>query len=242
MEPTGTTEVWVLDTGPARGTGLAGLAQRLPPGERATAARHRHEGVRRRYVAGRALLRTLLGARLAQAPAAISLTAQPHGKPRLSGAGRGVGFNLSHSGDLVAVAVSDGAAVGVDVERIAQRDVARLAGRWFTPSEAAAVRAQRGMAALVLFHRIWTAKEAWLKARGVGLRRRPGSFEVRIQGANVALRDPQHAPSACIRLLDLGARYAGALALDTASAPAPAVRHLSLTGDGAAFDLARARG
>jgi len=225
----GTVEVWLLDIRPEGGTGLEALAQRLPAGERAAAARYGHGGERRRHVAGRALLRTVLGDRLGRAPEAIALTADGDGKPRLAVAGaEEIDFSISHSGDLVAVAVAEGAAVGVDVQRIAPRDVVHLAERWFTPGEATTIRAACGPAAMALFHRLWSAKEAWLKAQGAGLRRRPGSFQVRMQGSRGAVEDPACAEGGSIHFLDAGGRHAGAVAVAAARAPAPTVHRLVL--------------
>jgi len=93
----------------------------------------------------------------------------PGGKPRLEGAH----FNLSHSGQWVALAVGD-SPVGVDVECLREgRPIERLARRYFTEEECRrAGDSQEG------FLRIWTAKESRLKYLGVGLREALDSFSV----------------------------------------------------------------
>ena len=91
------------------------------------------------------------------------LVIDPDGKPRL--ADDALAFNLSHSGSLALVAVSQVGPLGVDVEehRVI-REVDRLARRYFTPGEAALVAAEPRA-----FFRLWTRKEAWIKAQGGGL-------------------------------------------------------------------------
>src|SRR4051794_34295951 len=77
------------------------------------------ERIRRRYVVGRAALRRLLGERLTTPPAELRFDYNERGKPTLES--EDVNFNLSHSGDLALIAISNGGAVGVDVEQLRPR-------------------------------------------------------------------------------------------------------------------------
>ncbi|MEW5825428.1 MAG: 4'-phosphopantetheinyl transferase superfamily protein [Candidatus Bipolaricaulota bacterium] len=90
------------------------------------------------------------------------------GKPRLLGVPHSL--SLSHSGPWALFAVSADVEVGVDLERI-DPDVAveRLAARFFAPREAAALQALKPAARREAFFRIWTRKEAVLKACGGGV-------------------------------------------------------------------------
>lgn len=114
----------------------------------------------------RALLRRLLGAYAGTA--CIEIDSGEHGKPFANG---GIEFNLSHSGGEVAIAFARAQALGVDIERTQRRhaDSGEIAQRFFHPREAAALErlppAQRALA----FLRLWTHKEAVLKAIGHGL-------------------------------------------------------------------------
>lgn len=82
-------------------------------------------------------------------------------------------FNLSHSGNMVVLAVSD-APIGVDVEQIRHSPLEQDAAmQCFTPKEAEWLQSQRGDAA---FFRLWTGKEAIMKATGKGLSLNPASF------------------------------------------------------------------
>ena len=81
-------------------------------------------------------------------------------------------FNVTHSGEIVLLAVSDEKPVGVDVER--RREVARvhaLVERWLTVAERLELERlrQRGLDDSDAFLRVWSLKEARLKALGVGI-------------------------------------------------------------------------
>src|SRR6185436_10109787 len=107
--------------------------------------------------------------RLGLAPCEVPITVTESGKPVVS---KDLHFNVSHSGDLIALAVCTERAVGIDVER--RRHVARvdaLIGRWLTASEQREVTRllHGGASESDAFLRIWSAKEARLKALGVGI-------------------------------------------------------------------------
>lgn len=85
-------------------------------------------------------------------------------------------FSISHSKDTVAVAFSE-SNVGLDLEKI-QPAKEKLSRRFFTPNEAAAVLALDGYDKDLLFCKIWTAKESYLKLTGDGLARPLSSFDV----------------------------------------------------------------
>lgn len=96
----------------------------LDPDERRRAQRFKLDAARARYVAGHGVLRHVLAARLGRRADVLRFTSTAGGKPVL--ADGGLHFNLSHSGDLVAVAVAPDRAVGVDVEL--RRPVTRAEG------------------------------------------------------------------------------------------------------------------
>jgi 4'-phosphopantetheinyl transferase len=118
---------------------------------------------------GRAPLLRLLGAYLGRDAAAVHLVIGEHGRPALADASA-LEFNWSHSGHLALVAVARGIVPGVDIERRRPRPrAAALAQRYFTPTEAAALSRLAPAEREVAFLRLWTAKEAVLKALGRGL-------------------------------------------------------------------------
>ena len=118
------------------------------------------------YAGAHDALRCLLGAYVGLNPATLRFVRNEHGKPRL--AGNEVAFSLSHSGDQIVIALSL-TKVGVDVERI-RTDVFtwRLAREVLSAEENNWLQAQ-GDVAPIAFFRLWTLKEAFLKADGRGL-------------------------------------------------------------------------
>jgi 4'-phosphopantetheinyl transferase len=140
----------------------------LSPGECERLESYRSRASAERYVVTRSLVRTVLGEHTGVAPRDLRVRLTPAGKPEAEG----VHFNVTHSGEVVLLAVCDERAVGVDVER--RREVARvdaLIDRWLTVGEReelAALRA-RGLELSDAFLRVWSLKEARLKALGVGI-------------------------------------------------------------------------
>jgi 4'-phosphopantetheinyl transferase len=138
-------------------------AERLPESERERAASFLREEPGRRWVAARWALRRVLESYLGEPAAEIGLEPDDHGKPRLRNGG-GVEFNLSHSNGLALVAVTEGRAVGVDIEMIeADRDLLALADRALPQADAAAVRAADAAERPAVFYAAWTRHEARIK-------------------------------------------------------------------------------
>lgn len=140
----------------------------LSPSECERLESYRSRDAAERYVVTRSLVRTVLGAHTGVAPRDLHVRLTSTGKPEAEG----VHFNVTHSGDIVLLAICDDRAVGVDVER--RRDVARvdaLVSRWLTPAERKELDAlrTRGLELSDAFLRIWSLKEARLKALGVGI-------------------------------------------------------------------------
>ena len=144
----------------------------LQPDESERAARFRFPEHRARFIAARGILRSILGIHLGCAPQSLRFAYGEHGKPGLAEpAGTHIEFNLSHSGDLAIYAVALGRSVGVDVERIKPGGSwLRIAEQYFTPAEATELHALPEEAMKCKFFEMWAAKEARLKALGVGLR------------------------------------------------------------------------
>lgn len=109
-------------------------------------------------------------------------------KPRLISP-QGVFFNLSHSGEWTVIALSD-SEVGVDIQQIKRVDM-RLAKRFFSEKECAQL-ADAGDGATELFYRLWTVKEAYLKALGTGLNRPLNSFSVRVTVGGAKIEDKEN--------------------------------------------------
>jgi 4'-phosphopantetheinyl transferase len=158
---------------------LVGLHHFLADDERLRAGRFVHVPSREQFVVARATLRLLLGRYLGRAPESIRLAATPTGKPRLNGGE--LHFNVSHTHGLALVALTRRGEVGVDVEQVRSCPThLDLAARFFTPRESAALRAlPPGRSEEAFFH-VWTRKEAFLKATGLGLTHGLERFEVAV--------------------------------------------------------------
>jgi 4'-phosphopantetheinyl transferase len=160
----GAVLVWFipLTPPPAAAGVLAGL---LDEGEQDRAGRFGSPDDRRRFVVCRGVARLVLGRMLGTPPSRLRWAAGPHGKPELAGDRGGLRFSLAHSGDLGLLAVAAGRPIGVDVELRRDADYGRLARRFLDPAGAAAVTAAGG-AGDAAFLRLWTRKEAVVKAAG----------------------------------------------------------------------------
>lgn len=141
----------------------------LAADEQARAERYRCPRARATFVQARAALRHLLGRYLGLSPLAVMLKRGVHGKPQLGTAMEALQFNVSHSGRLALIAVSR-AAVGIDLEWLqADLDWRELLPVCCHPSELAAFAGASDSHGRTRLLRLWTAKEAYLKGRGVGL-------------------------------------------------------------------------
>ena len=151
------------------------LRQTLSADESGRAARFHFDRDRDRFTAARALLRAVLALYLRTEPERLRFAYGPRGKPSLAadaaGGGDALRFNLAHSHELALVAVARGREVGVDLEHVrADFATAEVAERFFSPREAAALRAlPEGGPRVEAFYRCWTRKEAFIKATGEGL-------------------------------------------------------------------------
>lgn len=155
----------------------AGAPETLSPDELERAARFHFEIHRQRFIAARGALRLILGACLDTDPAALVFRYTVTGKPFL--AGRTIRFNVSHSAGHALIAVAHGREVGIDLEETQPKDdLLALAERFFASSEHAAVAAALPEDRPSVFYRIWTRKEAYMKARGDGLSLALDSFAV----------------------------------------------------------------
>lgn len=148
--------------------------------ERERALRYRFAEHRRQSILCRGTLREVLSRYLDISPAAIRFGYNRCGKPFVRGSR--VNFNLSHSGAWAMLAVTEGREVGIDIERIdpcfAQEQIPE---RFFSPREVEQLRALPAGEQTAAFFRCWTRKEAYIKARGLGLALALDSFDVSLR-------------------------------------------------------------
>ena len=177
--PQGVVHVWRASLDPPARR-LEGLLRVLSDAERSRAAQFCFERDRRWFIAGRGVVRTILGSYLTILPDRLQLRPGGTGKPALSASqGGGMEFSVSHSCGLILCAVTCDQRIGIDVERIRiLSSTARTAGRVLSPREHAVFQTLAREQRQIALFRGWTRKEAYLKACGEGLSRSPDRVDV----------------------------------------------------------------
>ncbi|MGH8778244.1 4'-phosphopantetheinyl transferase family protein [Paraburkholderia sp.] len=161
-------EVWRVPV-PTDPAALVPLHGSVDDAERERAGRYRQFADRARFLAARVALRTLLAGRIGEAPHALRFTTGRYGRPALDGY-PALSFNVSHAGEHALIAISAGRVVGVDIERVDRAlDWRPLADLVCTPDERRALDSSATAQQLSGFLLSWTAKEALLKALGLGI-------------------------------------------------------------------------
>jgi 4'-phosphopantetheinyl transferase len=167
----GTAHLWFLDTGSFRepSTTRRWLA-RLEDHERTRYAAYGTSEARRGYLGTRALARTAL-ARYSGRPAErLRFRTDPLGRPALTSPPMpGLFFSLAKTRELAVGLFAFAYDVGVDVELVAPIEAVEMAGGFFSGEETAELSRLEADARLSRFYELWTLREAYLKARGVGL-------------------------------------------------------------------------
>lgn len=167
------------------------------------------------FIAARAWLRRMLGARLGRAPDALVFAYGLNGKPSLQAASGRFDFNLSHSDGHALLALSPGFALGADIEAVRPVEE-KLAERFFSAAEVQALAAMPPTHRTDAFFRGWTRKEAYLKALGSGLATPLDAFTVSLDPQVARLIDvagePGEADAWQIAHLDAGPGLMGTVA------------------------------
>jgi 4'-phosphopantetheinyl transferase len=197
------------------------LGPLLSADETERAGRFHFDKDRRHFIVARGTLRRLIGRYLQAKPESIRFTYQEYGKPHLAaGSLPTLKFNLAHSGSLAVFAFTRLGDIGVDLEQIKPEltgeDIAR---RFFSAGEVAALHTLPVSERAVAFFNCWTRKEAFIKAKGLGLSLPLDQFDVSLIPGHEArlLRtawDEDEAERWCIKSLDIKEGYAGAMAIE----------------------------
>lgn len=178
----------------------------LDGGERQRLQRLRLPEVRHQYLLTRALVRSTLSRYVPLEPTAWRFHANPHGRPLIvNPEGQALCFNLAHTRSLIACAVTRDAELGVDVEyTLRDTHTIEVADRFFADAESRDLHALPAADRNDRFFDYWTLKEAYIKARGLGLACPLGGFAFRLRaGEKISLIDP--------RQNDTGERWHGRL-------------------------------
>jgi 4'-phosphopantetheinyl transferase len=198
------------------------LARMLANDEKERAARFHFERDRRRFIAGRSALRTILGHYMQTDPASLQFHYGPQGKPSLANQSSRVhlNFNLAHSHELALLTFTRGREIGVDLEYVRPLHyLDQVAARFFSAHEYAELEKLPVSQRQTAFFNCWTRKEAYIKAIGEGLSMPLGDFDVSLTpGEAAALIDVQNQPLEAGRwamhALQPAANYIAALAVE----------------------------
>ncbi len=157
------------------------LAKYLNNEEQNRAARFIREQDRSHFIAARGILRNILSRYINIAPHNIEFEYGEKGKPSLilEQNQRKIYFNLAHSNHLAIYAITSINHLGIDIE-YSKRNIEALdiAERFFSKNEIASLRVLPSAEQLSGFYKIWTRKEAFVKAIGVGLSHPLDQFSV----------------------------------------------------------------
>ena len=117
-----------------------------------------------------ALLYSELAAKTGESPDNLKINRNANGKPYLENFSQ-YQFNMSHSKDFIALAIGKIDPIGLDIEKIdfSRRNLSNISGRFFSPIENEALLKYTGKERTLMFYRIWTLREAWVKANGEAL-------------------------------------------------------------------------
>ena len=157
---------------------------------------------REQFVISRGIIRRILSDYLAQPPAAINFHYGQHGKPGVDG----LQFNVSHSRSTVAVILSDAYSVGIDIEFLDREiNLDQVAKLLLSPVALASWQDLPVSQKRQSLFEIWTAKEAYLKARGLGLDRSLQKIDIELEESTgkPILNDPMYDGEVFLHRLEL---------------------------------------
>lgn len=223
----GPVTVLHVDLAPGASRERAALAC-LDEGELLRWSRFEYSGPQRQFVLSRAALRAVLCKELACGNDELAFGVSPHGKPfaRVRNRRSDISFSVSHSGHHGLIALAPDGRLGVDIEeRVERRRIDVLIDAALGREEGGEVASARGFEQLHLFFKLWTMKEAVMKAHGLGIQLDASTFEIprpmRYSDVSGTLVLPQ-LPDVTWHLEDLGEeRFAAAIAyeMDTGARP-----------------------
>lgn len=192
----------------------------LSPEEKYRADRFHFERDRNAFITVRTTLRFLLGKYLGREPSAVVIDYNRYGKPFISFSENhpGLHFNLSHSKNKAVLAFSSVYPLGVDLEYLrTDLDFHSIAERFFSTEEFRRVSIIPRESQVEAFFFCWTRKEAFMKAKGLGLSMDTTRFSVPLapgEGAGV-VGIPCGKVDSGVYLYDIdaGSNYAASLAV-----------------------------
>ena len=222
----GAVELYYADRRTLEGAAVAALVT-AEDRQRVVATMHARRSAE--YLAGRALLRHALAHHTGRHAASFRIETTSDGKPHCAD---GPALSVAHSGDVVVCALADFGPLGVDVETGTPRELAAVAERFFTATEARWLAAEPERR----FRMLWVLKEAYLKALGVGLAGGLSSLECRIEPPAIVARTADGAALPQLALLRGNGCHVGVASLAAARLELE-TQHVALDGSADAVGL-----
>jgi len=192
----GQAHVWTLPVSRADESRIERLCAVLSDHERRRSERISDAPSRLEYLAAHVLVHKMLTHFSPQATTDWHFVIGPHGRPEPAPGidATGLRFNLSHTGGLVACALSKGQAIGVDVEWLPRTGMLdAIAEKKFSAPEAAYYKNASAQDRARIFFSFWTLKESYIKAIGKGLREPLDGFAFELDPLSIAFLNGQDA-------------------------------------------------
>lgn len=163
--------LWLLPTADVPVEYFPGFYRLLSPAERERNQRYVFEKDRIRDLLTRVFIRKLLANYLSVAPDDLQFETNAHGRPALVWPDRAskLDFNLSHAGEMIACTLVSDGRIGIDLEPIDREVNIQQASHFFSKIELEELALLSGNQQKEHFLRLWTLKEAYIKAQGRGL-------------------------------------------------------------------------
>jgi 4'-phosphopantetheinyl transferase len=175
---------------------------------------------RQRFIVARGFLRAIIGLYLDCPPTALHFDYGEHGKPFLSDGDSksDLNFNLAHSASLAIYGFTRKEAIGIDLEEIRRDiDAGEIAKHFFSPNESRRLLSIPPIARTEAFFSCWTLKEAFIKAKGIGMSLPLDQFDVGFLPSEPRLLetkwDQDEFARWSLRAIDVGLDYAAAVAV-----------------------------
>ena len=209
--------IWIFPTD-VSGARCAELRALLSPEELVRADRFVAEIDRVRFIASHGVMRIQLASYCSAQPQSLAFGAGPQGKPYLQQPASPLHFNLSHSGNRAALAVTRGARCGVDIQKVRPVADREIAERFFCANETRWLKSLPSGERNHGLFRLWSVKESILKASGTGMRQPLSS----VDASKVLENGPQrgtllesgNAASFWVQELDVAEGYTCAIAVE----------------------------
>lgn len=204
----------------------------LSPNEQERAQRYHFKRDRDRFIAARGILRTLLSDYLNTSACRIHFLYNDFGKPFLGvGECGDIQFNLSHSDGIAVYVFTQGQEAGIDIERIRPiENQQQIIQRYFAPAEQLFFATVPPQSKDEAFFRLWTRKEAYVKALGLGMSLPFDRFSVVSPGAQpflVMCQQSHHSDNRhwAVQDVEVKSGFTCALAVEGLAMPEPKLRY-----------------